>query len=102
MIGKFTLTADDVRRLVTRTSPGVYILSHDTVARYVGRSDTDVRQRLLDHIGTYRYFWFEYAVSDREAFYGECQLYHRYNPPDNGVHPAVPPGTHYLCPVCGR
>lgn len=90
--------------VVTLTSPGVYLLSKDgnTVA-YVGRSDNVLSQRLKQSITGkgYSYFWFEYTTSAMEAYHKECEYYHRYNPRDNSVHPAVPFGTNWKCPVIG-
>ena len=87
-----------------RTGPGVYVLSRDgRGAAYVGRSDTDVRSRMLQSArgGTYKHFWFEYTSSPRDAFLKECEYYHQYRPADNANHPAVPPGTNWRCPVGG-
>jgi hypothetical protein len=95
----------EVGSCVTRTSPGVYILSRDgRTAAYVGRSDTDVASRVKQSGAEgygYTYFWFEYAASPRDVFNKECEYYHRYNPPDNKNHPAVPFGTDSKCPVIG-
>jgi hypothetical protein len=68
-----------------------------------GRSDADLGQRLVSSAsqGDYSYFWFDYATSERDCYLKECKLYHRYNPPDNTVHPAVPPGTSWRCPENG-
>ena len=87
--------------------PGVYILSKARDGRradYVGRSDSDVRARLIKSATEgpgYTSFWFEFASSPREAFTLECQYYHQYTPSENAVHPAVPAGTLWRCPVGG-
>lgn len=84
---------------------GVYILSKNGKrADYVGRSDTDVRTRLIKSAAEgngYTHFWFEYTSSPREAFLMECRYYHQYIPSDNSVHPAVPGGTFWRCPIGG-
>ncbi|PIP12472.1 MAG: hypothetical protein COT45_03235 [bacterium (Candidatus Stahlbacteria) CG08_land_8_20_14_0_20_40_26] len=94
---------NDVDLYVTRTSPGIYILSRDgRTAAYVGRSDTDVASRIKQSSSEgYAYFWFEHATSPRDAYYKECEYYHKYNPPDNTNHPAVPSGTYWRCPIIG-
>lgn len=101
MSGPYLIT--DVKVHVTKEQAGVYILSRDgKVAHYVGRSDTDVASRIVNSSGQdYKYFWFEYAESPMRAYYLECEWYHKYNPPDNSNHPAVPPGTYWRCPVQG-
>lgn len=103
MRGRYPVS--EVYDRVTKISPGAYILSRDgRAAHYVGRSDEDLARRIADsqREGTgYRYFWFEYASSPMQAYYLECEWYHRYAPPDNTNHPAVPPETYWRCPVAG-
>ena len=80
---------------------GIYVLSRDGKEHtYVGRSDAGLSQRLVQSAaaGDYSYFWFDYASSERDCYLKECALYHRYNPPDNTVHPAVPSGANWRCP----
>lgn len=90
---------------VTKKSPGTYILSRDgQIAHYIGRSDIDLASRINSSIREgrgYKYFWFEYASSPMRAYYLECEWWHKYNPPDNINHPAVPPGASWRCPVPG-
>ena len=46
MEGPFPLNSVNIH--VTRTSPGAYVLSRDgKTAHYVGRSDTDLAQRIV-------------------------------------------------------
>lgn len=83
---------------------GVYVLSRDGKRRtYVGRSDSDLAQRIVQSAseGDYSYFWFDYASSPMDGYKQECRLYHQFNPPDNTSHPAVPQGTNWRCPVQG-
>lgn len=90
---------------VKETSPGAYILSRDgRTVHYVGRSDTDLAARIkspAEERSSYKYFWFEYTTSPMRAYYLECEWWHKYAPPDNDNHPAVPPGTYWKCPVPG-
>ncbi len=103
MKGPYPISHIDSR--ITKISPGVYILSQDgRVAHYVGRSDTNLATRVKNSLteGTdYKYFWFEYATSPMQAYYLECEWYHKYDPPNNANHPAAPPGTYWRCPVLG-
>jgi hypothetical protein len=96
-------STDSVDSYVSSPSPGVYILSKDArTAAYVGRSDTDVGSRIKQYVTEgYTHFWFEYATSPRDAYLKECEYYHKYNPPDNKNHPAVPFGTNWRCPIIG-
>ena len=90
---------------VTELFPGVYILSKNgKTAAYVGRSDYNVASRVKQSVKEghgYKYFWFEYASSAKNAYYKECQFYHHYEPPDNTNHPSVPPGQYWRCPQKG-
>lgn len=102
LMGPYSIT--EVDNYVTQIAPGVYILSRDgRTAAYVGRSDTDVGSRIKQSAreGNYTRFWFEYATSTRDAYLKECEYFHKYNPLDNNVHPAVPFGTNWRCPVIG-
>ena len=103
--GPFSLDRDTITRMVSRVSEGVYVLSRNgTTAHYVGRSDSNVRDRLLTYVGSgYRSFWYAYATSPRDAFYKECTLYHQFGGSsslDNKVHPQRPAGSAWHCPVC--
>jgi hypothetical protein len=84
---------------------GIYALSRDggRSKHYIGRSDTDLRSRIVSSgsQGSYTHFWFDYESSPMQAYKDECELYHEVNPPDNAVHPAVPPGTNWRCPILG-
>ena len=60
----------------------------------------DVAARLMDHVGDYKRFKFEYYGSAKAAFEKECRLYHDFDPPDNDVHPARSAGKDWKCPVC--
>ncbi len=102
MEGPFPINSVNLH--VTRTSPGAYVLSRNgKAAHYVGRSDTDLGQRILSSArqGTYTHFWFEYCTSPMRAFHTECQWWHKYSPSDNSIHPAIPAGTNWRCPIEG-
>lgn len=95
---------DEVSVYVSGGAMGVYVLSSDgSEATYVGRSDVDLQQRILQSTseGGYIAFWFDYATSPMDAYRYECELYHEYSPPDNLFHPAVPENTSWRCPVEG-
>jgi hypothetical protein len=87
----------------TPIKPGVYILSRGgTSFSYVGRSDTDVIKRILQSKNEgkgYTHFYYEFSTSPMQAYLAECRYYHLYNPPDNTIHPAVPAGCNWRCPV---
>ena len=103
MQGRFPLSEVSLR--VKALKIGAYIFSRDgKYAHYVGRSDDDLQdriQRSSEEGYGYKYFWFEYASSAMKAYKLECLWYHKYNPTDNSIHPAVPPGMNWRCPVEG-
>ena len=102
--GSFVLTDDKIDEEITQTSAGAYALGYTTdstfTIEYVGRSDTDVNDRLHDHVGKYKRFKYDYFSSPKAAFEKECCLWHDFNPRDNKVHPARPAGTNWKCPRC--
>ena len=107
--GPYALTNAQVDFQVTRTSPGNYALGYQQgntfYVQYVGRSDTDVKQRLKAHVtaGKYAQFWFDYATSPKAAFEKECQNYHDFGGSqslDNKMHPDRPQNTGWKCPRC--
>lgn len=103
MFGPFEIT--EVGQSVPKGYIGVYILSCDRKkVDYVGRSDSDIQGRLRSSISEghgYQVFWFCYETSSMQAYKHECYLYHKYNPPDNTNHPAVPSGMNWRCPING-
>jgi hypothetical protein len=83
---------------------GVYALCRRNSTAYVGRSDSDVRGRLGKSISEgdgYTTFWITYESSPMQAYRMECTLYHKYQPVDNTIHPHVPAGALWRCPVEG-
>ncbi len=77
---------------------------------YVGRSDTDLQRRLLEHFyydnPVYDEFKFEYADDVEDAYNHECEDYHSFKNLqlilDNEIHPDKPDYMEYLpCPVSG-
>jgi len=100
--GPYLLSEVSLR--VQPASMGVYVLSRNgTEKSYVGRSDSDLQQRISNSAsqGNYVAFWFDYASSPMDAYKYECELYHEYDPPDNDVHPAVPSYANWRCPIRG-
>ena len=71
---------------------------------YVGRGDSNFLTRVIrsHRSGTMRYdrkVQIYRRSSPREAYRLECTLIHRYEPVDNSIHPAVPAGSNWRCPV---
>lgn len=107
--GPYDLTEEGISNNITVTSPGAYALGKvkdDGVfyISYVGRSDTDVNNRLHSWVGKYSQFKFDYFDSPKAAFEKECNLYHDFGGPggglDNEKHPQRPEGSNWQCPRC--
>ncbi len=84
------------------------------VVRYVGRSDSDLKERVRHGIAEmeadkalrFERFKFSYADSVVEAYYKECLNYHDFGGAEgrliNKAHPAKPEGHEGKCPICGE
>ena len=111
MKGPFPLDQEHLRNQITRAWPGNYAVGYmkeggGFVVRYVGRSDTDVKQALSEE-PTDSSTWFKwcYAESAHEAFEHECRNYHDFGAGrglENENHPVPPKGTNWHCPKCSR
>lgn len=90
----FRFTGGMVRMVVPSGIIGAYalfrVLSGSLSVVYVGRSDTDLRRRLLSH--PYRalaaYFSYEPCASASAACLAERRAYGRFRPPLNRLFPA--------------
>jgi hypothetical protein len=96
-----------VRALIPSGLIGSYVLYSHTDAgvriQYVGRSDTDLRRRLVSHASRRLAAYFDYAVqhSAEHAYVMECASFHALaRRITNRVHPARPRGVRSPCPFC--
>lgn len=107
LFGPFSLDRVSVDQYVGNNI-GAFALGHtndrgEFVARYVGRSDTDVNQQLKSWIGRYQQFQYRHFLSARAAFEKECRLFHHFGGTerlDNSGHPARPVASDWTCPHC--
>ena len=102
--GPFLLTEQSLDAHVQSRSPGVYVLGYVRkslfVVSYVDRDDTDLKTGIKAHTGVYQQFKFAYAISARDAFRKQCELYHDYVGLDNKCHPSPPDGIDLPCARC--
>lgn len=102
----YRLSKDIVNRFVPRKTVGVYRLGvkerHGFRVRYFGRSDTNLRKRLLKHADERRftYFSFEETSTILEAFRQECREWHMMMKTENVIHPDAPKSLPYRCIYC--
>lgn len=108
-VGPFPLTRAHVT-LLTAGLTGAYALSRSPtndpfVVHYAGRSDSDIKRRLLDHVNDGRYLFAKcgYTTSAKAAFEWECRVFHDFGGAaalDNHIHPDRPRGSDWSCPRC--
>ena len=110
MNGPYELTTEKIDEVITRTSAGNYALGYvedkKFKVRYVGRADSDLNDRLKDHIDEgYESFKYSYATSPKAAFEKECENYHDFGENkslDNKIHPDRPDDSSWKCPKCNK
>lgn len=105
LLGPYRLSFDEIDRLIARPSPGVLALGQrdeDDAFRvnYIGRDDSDIRDRLRGFIGAEALFKYRLIQSQKAAFEKECELFHDFSPPCTRLHPDRPRGTNWTCPRC--
>lgn len=103
----YPLTPKRVRQVVPDEQPGFYRLGYIIGGRfrttYVGRSDSSLQRRLLEHE---RERWQEAFIARPSetaaaAYRMECLFYHlEGESTGNKIHPATPAGTSTECPYC--
>jgi hypothetical protein len=103
LVGPYPLDFDTINDAIARPLPGAFALGYvDPAGKFcvshVGRSDTDLREKLRNYIGSGSMFKYRTFDNTRGAFEKECQLFHEFRP--RGLHPARPAGTKWECPYC--
>jgi hypothetical protein len=90
------LTMQMIASVIPPRTKGVYVLFAADVdgrleCQYVGRSDTDLRRRLLRHPHRHAssHFLFEPCDTASEAYRSEVRAYRRFRPRLNLIQPAV-------------
>ncbi len=109
MNGSYKLDSTTVNKTITKISAGNYALGYikdkTFYVKYVGRSDSDLKARLLNHVssGKYNMFKYSYTTSLKAAFEKECQNFHDFGETkklDNDIHPDRPNRSGWECPIC--
>jgi hypothetical protein len=101
---RYRLKSWFIRSLVPEGAPGAYVLWTPTMPVYVGRSDTCLRRRLLEHARSFPDFmYFTYNVTWRpqDAFVVECSLFHALGDTTlNLSHPQRARASDHPCGFC--
>ena len=109
MNGPYSLTKEDIDQRIPVGSIGNYAYGYKNnngtfIVKYVGRSDTDLNDRIKHGIGTYKLYKYSLAKNVKEAYEKECKNYHDFGGMegklDNDIHPAKPNNKDYECPYC--
>jgi hypothetical protein len=105
--GQFDLAADAIEEELVDDCPGAYALGFiDLRGRFsitfVGSAGEDLKAKLREHIGTASKFKFRHYTMHKQAFEKECEMFHRFMPAGNFLHPSRPPGADWTCPKCRR
>jgi hypothetical protein len=113
----YDLTYDEINNNIEEGRIGNYAYGYINdnglfVVRYVGRSDSDLKERIkhgitdMENDSSCRYerFKFSYADTVKEAYEKECRNYHDFGGDRgwlvNECHPAKPTDVDCVCPVC--
>lgn len=111
MFGPFLYDQDTIDKVVPEGIIGNYALGHieddSFIVEYVGRSDTDLHDRLPHELGKYTHFKFSSAASAIEAYQKECTNWHEFGGEKkylaNKIHPDKPDNIKFaFCPICAR
>jgi hypothetical protein len=106
MRGPFALRPLHVDISVPCRVGGVYCLAKEPRrVCYVGRADHDLRDAIKAHQNQYLYFWYEPALTPRDAYVTECYEFHKRSAEGGLVdtrHPVAPDKLDQKCPVCGQ
>lgn len=103
--GPYRLTADGIDEAARDVKKSAFALGYEDFEgrfriEHVGRCEADLRSALRDLIGTNSMFKYVETPSDRASFEAHCELYHKFKPPGNHLHPDRPKGTNWTCPRC--
>ena len=104
MKSAYKLDIANVQNMVPQGKPGTYylgeILEDKFYVLYVGRSDTCLKTRLLQHVksGEFNYFRFRTCKTKKNAYKNECYAFHSHINTKNKVHPAHNGSCN--CPIC--
>ena len=104
------LDSETIANQLASKQIGNYWLGHFSadgsfIVRYIGRSDTCLKRRLLEHAkkGKYEAFIFRKTEQIKESFDIECREWHllkNIGQLDNLIHPDSPTRLPYKCKYC--
>lgn len=97
---------EEINSNVSPNKIGNYALGYEKekgfIPKYVGRSDSDVQDELLNHLDDKKHhkkFMFSYASTKKEVYEQECKNFHDFEKQlENENHPDSPNGMNLKCP----
>lgn len=110
MYGPFVYTQEEIDRIIPMNIIGNYALGYLSedgkifYVSYIGRSDSDLHQRISHSLGKYTHFKVSQASSILQAYQKECKNWHDFGGEegklDNKIHPDKPDNLMAFCPIC--
>lgn len=101
---RYLLTPWLIRAMIPEGTIGTYTLWSADAPIYIGRSDTCLRRRLLEHAAVRAddvRFTFDVSRSIQDAFAMECSLFHALGDVTSNIdHPPRARRTDPACPFC--
>ena len=100
----YKLDKANIQNMVPESKPGTYslgeVLDNKFYVLYVGRSDSCLKTRLLQHAqsGEFNFFRFRVSRTKKNAYKKECIAFHVHNGAKNKIHPAHNGSCN--CPIC--
>lgn len=102
LFGPHSMGSDTINSVVSANGIGCYALGYISDGEFyvtrIGRSDKNLRNRLLSYGDKYPSFKYGFFDSVRACYEKECQLWHDFRPDDNPYHPDKPDGMTLSCP----
>lgn len=103
--GPYPLIYDSVEDELVEDCPAVFVLGYtDSLGRfcitYVGSAGADAKRVLRNLVGTANQFKFRHYADRKAAFDHECEIFHKFMPRGNFLHPERPSGSRWPCVHC--
>jgi len=106
----YKLNIENIKKNIPNDSTGAYFLGYEKnkkfFIKYIGRSDTRLRSRLIDHVKNeeeeYTHFNYQITKTLLDAYKIECREWHNDFELDNKIHPRKPKNLDYKCPYCKK
>lgn len=105
LLGPYELSFDTIDKQLPSQACGVFAVGYVDVSNTfrierVGRDDVNLAELMRSLIGSSGRFKYAICANSKQAFEAECEIFHRFRPPGNFIHPVRPSGSRWRCPIC--